>query len=283
MRTATIFLAIALLFTSITFAQDPSPTWQRSRTPVQPEIRVLHSRCAINLPTTETLDQGLFHFEVGHRFFPTIENGEDHLFGLDGPANIRLGFGYAPTDRLLIILGRSNERDNLDLQGKYKLYTDKVRNCPWSVAVQAGAAWNTAHRLDRSVDANQNFQYYAQAVGNILFEDLVGVGVVPSFLYNSNIDLADREELFAAGLYLQVYVTKTASIIGEWTPDISGTALSKDPIAFGVELETGGHFFKVFATNSLSINPSLYLAGTHFETKPDEWRLGFLITRILQF
>jgi hypothetical protein len=36
-------------------------------------------------------------------------------------------------------------------------------------------------------------------------------------------------------------------------------------------------------TNSLRTNPSQFLVGSEYAFEPDEWRLGFAITRLLRF
>ena len=56
-----------------------------------------------------------------------------------------------------------------------------------------------------------------------------------------------------------------------------------DAAACGIELETGGHVFKILLTNSVFLNPSQYLVGAEHRFKADEWRLGFNVTRILRF
>ena len=61
------------------------------------------------------------------------------------------------------------------------------------------------------------------------------------------------------------------------------TENTDDVGTFGVELETRGHFFKIVLTNQNRLNPTQFLSGTEFDFKPDEWRLGFNITRILPF
>jgi hypothetical protein len=69
----------------------------------------------------------------------------------------------------------------------------------------------------------------------------------------------------------------------EWNAGENRGELEHDAGAFGIELETGGHFFKVFLTNSVRLNPSQYLMGTDFPFESSEWRLGFAITRLLSF
>jgi hypothetical protein len=59
------------------------------------------------------------------------------------------------------------------------------------------------------------------------------------------------------------------------------TDLEHDSGTFGIELETGGHFFKVLLTNQARMNPTQFLGGTPFNFEADQWRVAFNITRLL--
>ena len=104
---------------------------------------------------------------------------------------------------------------------------------------------------------------------------------MPSFVSNSDINSVESENLTVLGLYAQVYLNRLLSVLAEWSPELSGHAAPYAPAAFGIELETGGHFFKIIATNSVTLNPSQYLFGATDAFKADNLRLGFVITRLL--
>jgi len=276
-------LIVSVLLVSNASAQDSPVAWKRASAPVEPPLRLFHSTQAISLPTAETPGRNVLQFEISHRFYPRFSDGFDVLYGLDGPAVIRLGLGYAPTDRLLVTLARSNSGGNVDLQGKYEILRLRSAPLPLKVALQAGGAWNTQKRFDRARGDARNFQYYAQAIFNTMISKRLAIGLVPSYLHNSSVDSATTEDLFAVGLHGQLYLNHVFSILAEWTPKLSGKAvLAHRPVSFGIELETGGHFFKIVATNSVYLNPSQYLDGTENAFGASELRLGFLITRLLR-
>ena len=275
---------MSALFMAAAAAQDSDVAWKRSSPPVQPELRLFHSTQAICLPTAETLGKRVFQFEISHRFDVPVSEGYNAFYGLDSRALIRLGLGYSPIDPLVITLARSNLEGNVDLQAKYKLL--HLRNSPLPVlaALQGGVSWSTNayNRFERARGNSRNFQYYSQAIANTMIRKRFALGAVPSYLYNSDIYSSKTQSLFALGMYAQCYITKIFSVLAEWTPKVSGDAAAgHEPAAFGFELETGGHFFKIIATNSVSLNPSQYLAGTEYAFAAEEWRLGFLITRLL--
>ncbi len=278
----TIFLIGIFIFVTCTalFAQTERSSWQRP----EAESRILqlfHSPHAIVLPTAETLSQGDILFEVSHRFLPSIGNGIQAFWGVDGPANIRLALGYGVTDRFLVNLGRTNVYDNIDVQLKYKAMEWENKLAPTLLTIQAGAAVNT--EINEPLEnESKRWQYYGQLVFNTLIKDKFGMGLVPSYLDNSHIFCKKRQYAFAVGTYGQYYVSRFWSVLFEWTPTVTGWRQWHNSVSFGVELETGGHFFKLFFTNNGNINTSQYLAGADLDfNDPQNWRFGFLISRTL--
>ena len=264
-------------------AQERS--WERSSAPAEVPVTVFHSPQSANLPTAETLRGGEWMFEVSHRFFPAVSAGADALWGFDGPVYNRLGLAYAPSDRLLVGLVRSNLDDNLDLSAKVRLAEGGRGGTPWMLGLVGGVAFNTEAPF--GADENEA-QAYGQAILNVLLGDRLAVGVVPSMLYNPTIAFVPHEVDFALGLNAQLYLSAHMSFLAEWVvspthPDVDPAELENDSGSFGIELETGGHFFKVLLTNQVRMNPTQYLAGALDAFEPDEWRVGFNITRLLSF
>jgi len=275
--------SITVLF-MIAFLANPvfgQVKWERSDTPTEPPLALLHSTHVIALPTAETLQKNDLQFEISHRFIPSITKDYsglpplDHLYGLDGPVNMRIALGWAPTDKILLFGGRSNLDDNWDVYGKWSFLAVRSDMLPLKAALRAGAAFNTVD--DNSVE-NGN-QFYGQLILNTMIAEKLGIGVVPSFVSNSAICSAETKNSVTAGLYAQYYISMIWSVAVEWNSTVSGHKAGFNPFSFGVELETGGHFFKIFVSNSTRLNSTQYLAGSDSR---DDWRLGFTITRLLK-
>lgn len=285
MKITQTFLLILLIAGGV-MAQESRVHWKRTE-PLAQKTGIFHSAQAVNLPTTTTLKKGEFEYEISHRFLPVV-NTEKAYFGIDGPAHIRTALGYGISDRLIVVLGRSNFEDNYDLQFKYRLLEDVLGMAPYAVALRAGAAWSTeinqALAGNRSTTDSKNFQYYAQAIVNTLLWKRLGIGLVPSYVYNSHIYCKDTKYSFTVGSYVQFYLGKMISLFVENNTTISGYRGKYNSLHAGVELETGGHFFKIFVGNNSAENPSQYLAGSDLDIKfkGDNLRLGFVITRILK-
>lgn len=172
--------------------------------------------------------------------------------------------------------------DNWDLRAKLKVFEHGDGSLPLKAAVQGGVSWSS-DVPDRDSGDPGNFQYYGQLVLNTLVAERLAVGVVPSYVYNVLLDRIDPVQDLFWGFYGQLFLTDIFSINAEWALGENGAELDHDAGSFGIELETGGHFFKVFLTNSVRLNPTQFLVGTDFAFEPDEWRLGFAITRLLRF
>ncbi|MGE5432640.1 MAG: DUF5777 family beta-barrel protein [Syntrophomonadaceae bacterium] len=280
-RKLSFICSLLFLFSTVCIAQEEKIEWKRSPVTEVPELHLFHSTESLSLPTAEMLQKGDFQFEISHRFFPLVNTGIKTFFGLDGPVFMRLALGYALTNNMTLTLGRSNTNGNVDLRLKYKLLQIPNGLLPLVAALRLGAAWNT--ETGRSSTDTRNYQYYGQLIINTLYGKILGIGIVPSYLYNSNIFTRDVESTVSLGTYVEGYLTSRFGLIFEWTPVISGYRQNANPMAFAIEINTGGHFFKIMLTNSTSLNPSQYLAGTADPAKNKNWRLGFNITRLLKF
>ncbi|NOX38626.1 MAG: hypothetical protein GXO78_13940 [Calditrichaeota bacterium] len=248
------------------------------------DVQLFHSTIVANLPTTETLRQGNFEFIVSHRFIPALSSGFDNLWGVDGPAYNRLSLAYAITNRLMVELGRSNRLRNMDFTLKTKVLQKDHPVVPLVVGLRLGAAVSPLNPeiYGRNRWHPRNFQYFGQLMVNTLISKKVGLGIVPAWVYNSDLFSTDVQQTLALGSYVQVYVSPSWNLWAEAAPVISGFQDGDFPLTVGIEFETGGHFFKIFLTNSTRLNSVQFLAGSGAQgSGMDQWHLGFTITRLL--
>lgn len=274
-------LGMAVYLSGIACAQTDSPQWKRSQAPPEPSPVVFHANHVINLPTAETWQRAMFQFEISHRFLNPLSSGYETFYGLDGPVNMRLGLGYAPTANTTVTLARSNLYGSVDLQLKWKAFHGQALRHPAAAALLVGVAWDTNSPLYESSN-HRAWQFYAQAPVNARFGRLA-LGVTPSYIYNSIPESDEIEHSLTVGLYAQYYLSSLMSVMTEWNLIEPGYYYKHHPMAFGIELETGGHFFKIALTNTGRMNPSQYLPGATSNASPDHWLLGFNITRLLRF
>jgi hypothetical protein len=184
------------------------------------------------------------------------------------------------TDRLMVGLVRSNLDDNLDLNATVRVGEGRAGAVSFMLGLAGGVALNTGVEAFEGVEDNET-QAWALGIVNVLLGERVALGVLPGYLYNPRLADIVPEHNLSVGLAGQVYLSDLMSLFGEWNLSRERADLEHQAGAFGFELETGGHFFKILLTNTVRLNPSQYLGGTPFEFGTDQWRLGFNVTRRL--
>jgi hypothetical protein len=276
LKTACLTLLLIFCLTLGLTAQDIE--WKRQPAAV-PELALFHSTQVLDLPTAETLQKGDFQFEILHRFNLPVSTGYGQFYGLDGTVTMRIGLGYALTDHMLATLARSNREGNIELQYKYMAFEIPGDLFPVMISAQAGIAYN-GKPVQEITDPSRKFQYFGQIIANTMIEKKFGIGLVPSYLYNAHIYCKDIQHSFTLGGYLQHYIWTRCSLILEYNATISGWRDQYDSIALGIEIETGGHFFKFSFGNSTALNMSQYLQGAPDKIDSNDWHLGFNITRL---
>lgn len=283
------YIIILLLFLSLNILAQPK--WKKNEEVTEIKLALFHETQTTNFQTTESLEKGDWMYEISHRFTTPINDGFDALWGFDGPARIRFAVGYGITDNLMATFGRSNNTDNYDLQLKQKLFQYDNKVLPSVFSVVGGIALNTEvpQTIDRSNTDAANFQYYAQLIYNaMLFNKKLGIGIVPTYLYNSFIYAVDKQYTFTIGTYLQYYFNRKWSLWLEHNAIVAGyqgrirldeTAKSYNSVSFGASLETGGHIFKFTISNNTRLNTSQFIVGADRPARDGDWRLGFGILR----
>ncbi|MCB9502604.1 MAG: hypothetical protein H6696_11750 [Deferribacteres bacterium] len=290
-------LFILLILPCILIAQ---PSWQRSAELVKTEVELFHVSQMPDLPTTETLQKGSFMYEISHRF-GSFNSGYQGMYGFDGPVTMRMALSYGVTNHLIATIGRSSLQDNLDIRLKLKALQVRSSTMPTVVALQAGIAFNTESYAGlvkrKAFDSNSN-QFYGQIIFNtMLLQKKLGIGIIPSVVYNSFIFANDysagKKYTASLPLYAQYYLNRMWSIWTEYTPVVGGWKgnvfydaadenKSHNSLSTGIAIGTGGHVFYLFATNNSRLNPTQYLVGAPASADDrDAWRIAFCITREL--
>lgn len=282
-----IFLLLILSISALA-----QPKWKNSEKPAKVKLELFHATQTSNFQTTESLDKGNWMYEISHRFTTPFNDGFDALWGFDGPAKIRFSLGYGITENLMVNFGRSNNTDNYDLQFKQKLFQLDNRILPSVISLVGGIALNTEVpvNIDRSATDGDNFQFYTQLIYNtMLFDKKLGIGIVPSYLYNSFIYAVDKQYSFTVGTYLHYYANRMWSFWIEHNAIVAGyqgrirldeIGKSYNTLAFGSTIETGGHIFNFVISNNTRLNTSQFLVGADRSSSNKEgWRMGFGILR----
>ncbi len=102
---AAVSVTVSLLASPDQAAAQPS--WERSAPAEPATVELFHATMLANFPTTESLKDGDWRYEISHRFAPPVSEGFDANYGLDGPVTMRTSGSYGVSDRTMVTLGRS--------------------------------------------------------------------------------------------------------------------------------------------------------------------------------
>lgn len=258
-----------------------------------PVYATFKSTRVINLQSNETMKAKHLDFRIQHRFSP-IENGAYDMFGLDG-AVIRLGFEYGVTDKLMVGLGRSTVGKTYDGFVKYKLVEQQKNGHPIGIALFGSTAISTLEWEDPNRDNlfSSRLSYCAQVIFTRKMNDYISLILSPSIVhYNLVPDAETPNDVYAMGIGTSIKINRSFRFTAEYIPrlngrdvpkDIDGSAMYYDAIAFGIDIETGGHVFQLHFTNSQGLIEQQFIARNQSPIAFSELRFGFNISRTFSF
>jgi len=238
----------------------------------------------MNGQSIETRQKGVLEFLIQHRF-GRINSGWYELFGLDN-SNIRFGLEYSITNDLAIALGRSSFEKTFDGYVKYKILKQKtgVKTNPISLAFFGSAIEKTLR--DYEPDDKPTFEdrlaYTSQLLIARKFSPSFSFQFTPSYIHFNTVPThEDPNDIFALGFGARIKVSKRISVNGEYYYTINPfeSVDTKNSLAVGIDIETGGHIFQIVLTNSRSMLEKGFIAETTGDFFSGDIHLGFNISR----
>ena len=279
---------------SNTFAQDMLSALEPSKEKDY-SIATFKSTRLINMHTIESLGPRTLDFRISHRFGP-INSGSYNAFGLDGPANIRLGLEYSPNGRFMFGIGRSSFERTVDGFLKYRLLRQASNGLPFSATLLAGAYYTAtkdlnkiANGFDKYANSSSRYSYCYEILIARKFSPNFSMQIAPWFVHYNLVELiTDKNDAYGISGLFRMKFTKRAAITVEYGYRINKyTAVTHtandtyfDSFSIGYELETGGHVFQIHLTNSFGIIENQFFTHTQSKWNDAGIRLGFNISRV---
>ena len=260
----------------------------------------------INAQSTETVKGGTLDFRITHRFgnIGVASNGGVHtMWGFDNSEDIRFAFDYGITSNITVGIARNKMNELMDGTFKWKLLEQTTNNkVPFSVCLyeNAGATTMRERELYSDVDSTvahkdaHRFIYTSQLVLARKFNWRFSLEVIPGFTHrnfvkayvNPDNGKTDENDFFSLGGALRFKITKRFSILLDYFHPFSEYRTKNsqnpfyDPIALGIEIETGGHVFHIDLTNASGINENNFIPYTTDDWPEGGFKLGFNISRV---
>lgn len=245
----------------------------------------------INLHTVEVPGRRTLEFRIAHRF-GAFNSGWYDFFGLDGGASIRLGLEYSHDGRFQVGLGRTSVEKTLDGFAKYRLIRQYDRGgAPLSVTLFGSAFYTLLEDpnaaitgVDRYAKASARYSYASQVIVGRKFSERLSLQVSPTYIHLNQTEVAtDKNDIFVVGFAGRYKFTKRSAVTVEygWRPSTNYSQNTYfNTFSLGLEVETGGHVFQTFVSNSIGLTEPQFLSRTDTEWRDMGIRLGFNISRV---
>jgi len=239
----------------------------------------------VNGQSIENTGAGILDIKISHRFGP-LNQGSYNFFGLD-QATMRLGLDYGVSNRLEIGIGRSTY--NKEFDGFYKLRilrqsTGKV-TMPISISLTSNAVWRTINSAPTAYPTNYSdqFSFANQVILARKFGDYFSLQFVPTMVhYNIVATKAIPNDLYSVGTGFRLRLSKRVNLTGEYYYQVTQFQGTYNSLSLGFDIETGGHVFQLFFTNSTGINESSFITQTTGQWGNGGVHFGFNISRVFK-
>lgn len=280
------------LFYSGVFAQDDLMQMLEEDAPKQKEFvyATFKGTRMINFHTNETPGKRTLEFRIAHHF-GDLNSGAYNFWGLDGGASIRLGLEYSYDGRLAFGIGRNSLEKMYDGFVKYRLLRQTTDNSmPLSVTLFSGMFYTTLKDPNKAITGIDRYQYrtsrmsYANEI--IIarkFSESFSFQIAPTMIHYNLVDAkTDKNDVYILAFATRYKITRRMALNLEY-----GYRLNKytsktyyDAVGIGIEIETGGHVFQMYFTNSLGIVEPQYFTQTTSKWQNAGLKLGFNISRV---
>lgn len=238
----------------------------------------------INGHSIENRKDKELEFIISHRF-GRVNLGIDELFGLD-QSNIRFSLEYGLNDNLTVGFGRSSFEKTYDSFLKYSLLKQKngENSFPFAVSLFGSLALKTIKDYDPA--DKRTFGESLSYVGQVLIARKVSSSfsyqITPTYIHRNTVKIdADPHDIFALGFGSRIKLSKRVSLNSEYyyAFNESKSINARNSIAFGVDIETGGHVFQLILSNAITMIEKSFIAETTDNFFGGDIHFGFNISR----
>jgi hypothetical protein len=253
-----------------------------------PDTRILNSH------SPEVLNKGILEFRVGHRFGDMAgeAGGFKTLYGIEDASDIRLGFEYGITDRLMAGLGRNKgagpARGLVETFIKYKTLTpSEERPGLPTITLLGNMVMSTMPRSNDSTEVASfprtihRFSYLGQLIVSRHIGERIGLSVSGAVLHRNFVPFGDRNTTAYLGIGWHVRVASGWHLLGDFNVPITAAPEGyMPPLAAGICYETGGgHIFTIMLSNNRGMLENDFLPYSNSNPLDGQFRFGFQIVR----
>ncbi|MGA7992535.1 MAG: DUF5777 family beta-barrel protein [Thermoanaerobaculia bacterium] len=224
----------------------------------------------VQTATPLTHEKGTFEAYITHRFNQNAKDaGGGSLFGLDSGAATGIGVEYVPVRSLAVQVYRVNNYADYEFALKATLLRPKAA-LPLAVGLRGGLDWRTAAYAPREKSL------FGQALVSYTIADRVTLAAAPSFVENTQF----QKNVWNVPLIVQVKVTKTIALMGEYVPKKSYAPDSTGQWSATIEKQVFNHRFALWMGNSQATTVDQIIGGDYNGGVTDKnMKIGFSLSR----
>jgi opacity protein-like surface antigen len=237
--------------------------------------------------SVENPPKGALVFEVSHHF-GTINSGWYEFFGLD-QANIRLGFDFGITDWLAVGIGRTSVQKVFDGYVKAKILRQSKGEKSMPITLTyLGAMGITSLKWadpDRENYFSSRMSYVHQLLIGRKFTRNLSLQLTPTLVHRNLVETKeDENDVWSIGAGGRYKLNSWISVNAEYYYLLPGQTADdfSNSFSIGVDLETGGHVFQLFLTNSRGLIEQQFIPQTSGKWGDGDIHIGFNIHRTFQ-
>jgi hypothetical protein len=235
----------------------------------------------INSHSIERMKYGQLDFRINHRF-GEVNLGWRDLWGLD-QAKISFDFGYGITNWLMVGFRRSTYNKLYDGSLKFSI----LRQTKGSKTIPVALSYYTNMGVNSEIDEEDfPFTHRLSFTHQILvarkFSEAISLQLMPTYSHRNLVNFDEENDAFAIGIGGRYKFVRRVAFTFEyfWTTSAANSPTLYNPLSFGFDIETGGHVFQLFFTNSQMMEETGFITGTTGSWLDGGIFFGFNISRV---
>jgi hypothetical protein len=229
---------------------------------------------------------GVLLFMIQHHF-GRLNSGAYELWGLD-QATIRLGLEYGINEWLAVGIGRGTYQKTFDgfVKAKILRQSTGLKEMPVTLSYFGSTALNSLRwqEPERNNFFTSRLSFVHQLLLARKFSPGLSLQLTPTLVHNNLVaTTADKNSIFATGIGGRVKLTNRVSLNAEYFyvfPDQIVSREYDNSFSIGFDIETGGHVFQLFFTNSNPIFERGFITETVGQWTEGDIYFGFNISRV---
>jgi hypothetical protein len=242
----------------------------------------------VNGHSIETVAKREFDFKISHRF-GYLSGGAYDFFGLD-QATMRIGGDFGITDNINVGIGRSTVDKTYDGFVKYKF----LRQSTGAKTMPITAVWISHMGVttlkwpqpNRENYVSSRLHYTHQLLIARKFTEGLSVQLSPTLVHKNLVDSTKyKNDILAVGIGVRQKLTTRTTVNAEYFY-VLPNQMEDDKtnvLSIGFDIETGGHVFQLFFTNSSGPFEKAFITDTKAKWLDGNIRFGFNIARVFNF